>query len=277
MDVRREDGVALMIAMMAMLLLTALGVVLVLTTSSETIIANNFRNSGEALHAADAAMERAIDDLLTEPDWNALLNGSRRSGFIDGAPGGTRRLGDGSSIDLEQTINMANCEKATTCSIADMNRPTSERPWGANNPRWHLYAYGNLSELMPTESVNSGYYVVVMVADDPSELDDDPTSDGTAPCQGAPVTWDDASAPPTPSCNPGSGVIALRADAYGPRGAHKAIEATVSRTDTTELERGYTGQGGQDEQNQRARRAAVQIPGRALSSQSMTLGTGGVQ
>src|SRR6476620_6340832 len=99
MDIRGEEGVALVIALMAMLLLTALGIALVLTTSSETIIASNFRNSAEALHASDAALERAIDELLTEPDWNQLIAGSRRSRFVDGPPGGTRRLSDGWSID----------------------------------------------------------------------------------------------------------------------------------------------------------------------------------
>ena len=47
-----------------------------------------------------------------------------------------------------------------------------------------------------------------------------------------------------------------------PGGAHRVIETTIARTDSTELERGYTGQRGQDEQNRRARKASVQNPGR---------------
>ena len=58
--------------------------------------------------------------------------------------------------------------------------------------------------------------------------------------------------------------------------AHKVNEITIARTDTTELERGYTGQRGQDEQNRRARKAAVQTPGKALTMQTMTLTTGGI-
>ena len=54
------------------------------------------------------------------------------------------------------------------------------------------------------------------------------------------------------------------------------IEITIARTDTTELERGYTGQRGQDEQNRRARKAAVQTPGKALTMQTMTLTAGGI-
>jgi len=259
MDIRREDGIAMVIAMMAMLLMTALGVALVLTTSSETMIAGNFRNGQEALYAADAVVERAMDDVLTVPDWNKLLDGSTQSAFVDGAPSGQRTLLDGSTIDLTQALNMANCQKVTTCSAADLTAITSERPWGANNPVWQLYAYQRLDAMIPTGSINSNYYVMVMIADDPSENDNDPLHDGASP-----------------STNPGSCVLAMRAEAFGPHGSHKVIELTVARTDTTNLERGYTGQRGQDEQNRRARKAAVQTPGKGLTMQQMTLTTGGI-
>jgi hypothetical protein len=55
------------------------------------------------------------------------------------------------------------------------------------------------------------------------------------------------------------------------------IEATMARTDTTEIERGYTGQRGQDEQNRRARKAAVQTPGKALTQKELSLMTGTIQ
>src|SRR5262245_24468088 len=119
-NLRREDGVALVVAMMALLLMTALGVALVMTTSSETMIANNYRNSSEALYAADAIVERAMDDLLTVSDWNALLSGSVQSAFVDGAPGGTRQLPDGSTIDLAEAVNIANCGHAAGCSASEL-------------------------------------------------------------------------------------------------------------------------------------------------------------
>src|ERR671911_469784 len=144
MHIRDEQGIAMVVAMMAMLLMSALGIALVLTTSSETMISGNFSNSSEALYAADAAVERSMEDILTVPDWNKLLDGSTQSAFIDGAPTGVRSLPDGSTIDLVQAINMANCQKVTTCSTAEMNTSTAERPWGANNPRWQLYSYANL-------------------------------------------------------------------------------------------------------------------------------------
>jgi hypothetical protein len=259
MNIRGEDGIAMIIALIAMLLMSALGAALILTTSSETMIAGNFRDGGEALYAADAVLERSIDDLLTVSDWNPLLDGSVQSAFIDGPPGGSRTLRDGSTFDLSQVLNMVNCRKVTPCTVAEMNAPTSERPWGANNPRWHLYAYGNVGALMPTDSIQSSYYGIVMVADDPSENDGNPLEDGAS------------------QSNPGRGVIAMRAEAFGPKGAHKIIELTVARMDTTELERGYAGQRGQDEQSRRAHQPAMQSPGNALTMQTLDINAGGIR
>jgi len=42
--------------------------VLVLTSSAETVIADHFRCGQEALYAADAVVERVIEDLLMAPD-----------------------------------------------------------------------------------------------------------------------------------------------------------------------------------------------------------------
>ena len=229
MDLRREHGIALVVAMMAMLLMSALGAALVLTTSSETIIATNFRSSAEGRYAADAALERIVGDLLTMPDWDPLLNGAVQSAFIDGAPGGSRTLSDGAMLDLTRMLAMANCRKITPCTGSEMDMVTHARPWGRNNPRWQLFAYGHLSDLMPTASVRSPYYVVVMVGDDASELDSDPTRDGVTPCAGA-VAVKGLGEPQAWSCNPGTGVLAVRAESFGPGGTHKVIQVTLVRT-----------------------------------------------
>src|SRR5215210_4798724 len=160
MDTRSEHGIAMIIAMMAMMLMSALGVALVLTTTTETTIAGNFRNSSEALYAADAAVERAMEDILTVPNWNNLLDGSTQSAFVDGGPSGVRTLPDGSTLDLRQAVNMANCGQVGTCSPQQLQgNATGERPWTVNNPRWSLYAYGNLRDMLPlTDTINSPYY-----------------------------------------------------------------------------------------------------------------------
>ena len=49
---------------------------------------------------------------------------------------------------------------------------------------------------------------------------------------------------------------------------------TVARTSSTEIERGQIAQRGQEELNQRARKAAVQTPGKSLANMKMSVGTG---
>lgn len=253
-----ERGVALVVTLMTLLLLTALGLALVMTTQTETLIEGNYRNGQEALYAADAGIERAMQDLLTVPDWNTVLAGTTTGAFIDGTASGDRVLPNGRHINLGEILNVANCGHTQACTVDEMNTSTRDRPWGLNNPRYQLYAYGPISDLLPTDTINSQFYVVVMVGDDASENDNDPTKDGS--------TQD----------NPGSGVLTLRAEAFGPNGAYASVETTVARTENTEIERGYTGQRGQDEQNRRARKAAVQTPGKSLSRSDMSISTGGL-
>ena len=248
--IRNERGIALIVALMSMLLLTALGIGLVMTTSTETMITNNYRDSGEALYAADAGVERVMQDLLTVPDWNRIISGQVQSAFVDGPPTGTRTLPDGSVIDLGALTNMVNCAKTSACSEAELTAWSPERPWGAKNPRWRLYAYAPLDQIIETGTVLSAMYVAVWMADDPGDVDTIPTNDD-------------------------NGILMMRAQAFGPQGASSVIEVTVGRTDTTELERGYTGQRGQDEQNRRARKAAVESPGKELTRSAMSATGGG--
>ena len=192
------DGVAMVIAMMALLLITALGAALILTSSSETIIAGHFRDSLEAQYAADAMIARALGEIAGVSDWNVLTDGSTHSAWVDGPASGVRTLVDGSTIDLGQVVNTANCQKLTACSAADLSATTVDRPWGANNPRWIAYAYGPLRGMLPAPRIDSPYYVVWLTANAPAAI-------------------------------AGSDLVAVRAEAFGPHGAHKVVEVTVSR------------------------------------------------
>jgi hypothetical protein len=218
---RDERGAALLIALMAILLTMALGTALILGATVESRITRNFRARTQALYAADAVLEHAVDDLRAIPDWNAALTGIVSSSFIDGPPNAVHVLADGQRIDQGAIVNLANCRQSTPCSSAALDATTIERPWGPNNPRWQPFAWGHLSGLLPT--VESPFYVLAMVADDPSENDSDPLRDGSRSC--VPERLD--------GCNPGTDRIALRAEAFGPFGAHKILEATVSRSGTS--------------------------------------------
>lgn len=235
-----ERGAALIIALMATMLLTALGTALVMITNTETMITTNYRNAQEALYAADAGAERVVQDLLMVPNWNRILDDSTKSAFVDGSCSGVVTLGTG------ETVNLASATTALQAETATQNL------WGSNNPTWRAYACGRISELLPGNTIESQMYVVVWVGDDPSETDGLPQVDA-------------------------NGVLTLRAEAYGPGGTHKVVEITVARTSGTEIERGQIAQRGQEELNQRARKAAVQTPGKSLTNESMNVRTGILQ
>jgi len=235
-----EDGTALIVALMAMMLLTALGAAVVMVSRTETAIANNYRNSQEALYAADAAIDRVVQDLLMVPRWNDMLAGTTTSSFIDGSPGLAKTLPGGGKI----TLTSATAELQAITDAAD--------EWGANDPQWKLFAWGPLSEIGGDVPIDSPMYVAVWVADDPAETDDDPLSDS-------------------------NGTLTLHAVAIGPSGTRKVIEVTVARTSGTEIERGQIAQRGQEELNQRARKAAVQTPGKTLTNMKMNTATGSLQ
>jgi Tfp pilus assembly protein PilX len=250
--VRDERGVALIVALMSLMLLSALGLALMMTTMTETMISTNYRDSGEALYAADAGIERVMQDLLTIPDWNRLLaENNVRTSFTDGASPGDRTLPDGTALNLLSATNLLNCRKTATCTVAEMNTWTAERPWTTNNPRWRLVGYSPIADVIETGTVLSQMYVAIWIADDQAEIDNDPTTDA-------------------------NGVLLMRSQAFGPGGASSVVEITLGRTDTTELERGYTGQRGQDEQNRRARKASVGTPGLALGRSAMSATDGGL-
>jgi hypothetical protein len=205
---------AIIVALLSMLLMSALGAALVLTASSETTIAANFRDGQQGLYAADAALERALDDLASIADWDGALRGEARSGFVDGPPSGVRMVAGGTQLDLAAVANMANCRRPDTCSAASLVALTAARPWGPNNPVWRLFAYGPLVALLPSPAVESPFYGVVMVADDPAENDGDPLDDGES------------------TDNPGARTLWVRAESFGPRAAHYTIKATVARSGT---------------------------------------------
>jgi hypothetical protein len=209
MDHKSADGIALLIALAILVVISALSSAIVLWTMTEAQIAGGFGLGVEGRYAAGAAAERALIDLAAATDWNGVLDGSVRSTFTDGAPAGTRHLSD-AMLDLEAVRNQANCGHAWTCSDSEMAAVTSERPWGPNNPRWQLFAYGPLAAVLVPAST-SPFYIVALVADDPSETDGNPLHDAVDPR------------------DPGSGMIQVRGEAFGPRGSHRAVALTVAR------------------------------------------------
>ena len=143
---RSTDGAALLIALMAMMLMTTLATALMLTTITETRIASSYGVGIETFYAAEAAIERAIDDLRTVPDWSALATHGATSTFVDGQAAGTRTLSDGTNLDLGEETRMV--------------REGEGQPW-------RLFAYSSLGGMLPPGRLTSRAYVVVWVAASP--------------------------------------------------------------------------------------------------------------
>ncbi|HUR35238.1 MAG TPA: PilX N-terminal domain-containing pilus assembly protein [Vicinamibacterales bacterium] len=211
-----ERGLALVVTTMAMLLLTALGAALILATGADLAIAANAGAASEAFAAAEAVFERTLAELRRAPDFTSVLDGSFPSAFLDGDSPGPRTLADGTRINLLEVRNLANCQKTTGCSEADLNAAIRDRPWGTRNPRWRLFSWGPVSRSASMLADAPPIYTVSLVADDPSETDADPMRDGG----GA-----------GPSANPGAGIVLVRAEALAGRGAHRIVEGLVRRHD----------------------------------------------
>ena len=208
-----ERGTALLVTLLSMALIMALGAGLILASSVESSVASNFRHATGARYAADAMLEQVIGELARAASWTDVPSGLVASGFIDGAPG-ARVLADNRAVDLVEVLNLANCAKKAACLPADLDRITPERPWGAANPRWRLYAHVPAHQLLGGAPIDAPFYIVAMVADDPSDNDGDTDHDGLI-AGGLP--------------NPGSGIVSIRAEAFGPRGSHRVVEATIAR------------------------------------------------
>jgi hypothetical protein len=162
----RDDGSALILALMAAVLLALLGAGLVLLGSTEGAIAANFRASFEARYAAEAAAERALQDLLHVDNWGDVLSGATPSTFVDGTL--TPTLASGQPLDLAGLTTSLQRESDLLSS------------WGANNPQWRLFLYGPLSAVTGTGTVQSQAYLVAWVGDDPAETDGNPLADSNA-------------------------------------------------------------------------------------------------
>ena len=107
-----------------------------MVSRTETAISNNYRNSQEALYAADAAIERVVQDLLMVPRWNDILAtvaaASRASRRV------SRRGNPGTAITLpaggKMTLNAATASMQAQTDAANV--------WGDNDPQWRLFAWG---------------------------------------------------------------------------------------------------------------------------------------
>lgn len=205
-----QRGLALILALLATAFLSVVGLGLALLVFMDRLAAGNASDSVGLRHAAEAGIELAAHE-FARADWQAVLQGVEQATFSDGSPTGVRAIpgagADAGAVNLTAETNLLNCGKTTACTAAQMNANTEDRPWGGNNPRWRLYAYGPFANLAAIARPVP-CYLAVWIADDVAEVDGDPQADGDLE---------------------GRGVLRARAVAFGPRGGRQAVEAELAR------------------------------------------------
>ena len=204
-----DRGIALIMVILITTFLSALGIGLIMAVFMDRLATGNMAGSVAMLYAADAGIEIAAHEIAQFDDWDQVLAGAQQSGFVDGAPGGLRGIPGGGGVDLGVATNLLNCGKPTPCTVSQMTASSRERPWGANNPRWKLFAYGPVDRLAPLARP-AACYLAVWIADDALEQDGDPSRDALS---GA----------------PGHGIVRVHAEAYGIAASRRAIEAELAR------------------------------------------------
>jgi hypothetical protein len=159
-EVARDDGSAVVLAMVVVLLLAAIAFATATTTDIERMSASGEPNRLAVAYAADAALERAMQELQAPPDWTAALNG-----------GVTSALRESGATMWGQSIDLA---AATTELQANTDAADAR---GADATRWRLFLSGSLSAMVPGRPRDVLSYLIVWVGDDRAESDGNPLVD----------------------------------------------------------------------------------------------------
>ena len=188
-----ERGSALLITILLTTMLGMLAGAFALLARSETMTAGNVRRAREAVHAADAIIQRAMQE-LESPAWDDVLSGGVDSSLTDGSASEVRRFG---------TIQVILCCGAG--SLTARVQAGSDGSWArpSDGPVWRLYAWGPFQQIA---GAGSTLYVALWIADDRAEADGNPLVDS-------------------------NGAIRLHAEAFGPSGVRRAVGAVVARAD----------------------------------------------
>ncbi|HKW01214.1 MAG TPA: hypothetical protein VJN96_15420 [Vicinamibacterales bacterium] len=178
-----------MAVLLSSVLVSAVGAALTVTANTETAIASSFRIERELTYAAEAGVERAMQDVRLATQWNDLLTGARTTTFLDRSM--TPVLPTGGTLDLRALS-------------ARLQAATDARFGGPDSPQWRLVASGRLADIAGNSSIESPAYLVVWVADDVSETDGNPAADS-------------------------NDVLIIRGEAVGSGGRTRALDVTVTR------------------------------------------------
>jgi len=185
-----ERSAALIATLMVVVLLGTLAAAVALVVSTESATAANHAAAQQALYAADAGIERTIGELRLLASWRTVpASTSASSDLNDGLS--VARAPDGAALDLVQLTARRQVESDKLCP----NTP--------DRPVWRLFGHASMNQMIGA-AANAAPYVVVWVADDSDDRDGDPATDT-------------------------NDVIVVHAAAFGIRGGHREVEATLRR------------------------------------------------
>lgn len=184
-----QHGTALIGVLMVTTLLATLSAAVVLVVMADSMANANYGAAQQALYAADAALEQTVSELRVA-DWGLAPGGVVSTRLWDGSQ--TPRAPDGTVLDLAR--------------LAAGRQADSDLVFGpsSNRPVWRLFGHAPFGDLTPGGVVVPPAYLIVWVADDGDERDGDPERDSNE-------------------------VLVVRAEAFGASGAHRSVEATLSR------------------------------------------------
>jgi hypothetical protein len=123
---RPEAGFALILALLALVLLTFLGLTLATTTSSELQIASNYRWSQQALYNAEAGIE--VGKIILRNianDWGSVLPSVRSGKWSWGTP---LSPGTPQSVTATRNFEFASCDKLTGTGYGGVLDDTQATP-----------------------------------------------------------------------------------------------------------------------------------------------------
>ena len=184
-----DHGAALLLVLIALALLTAIGVSLVVLGDTDARIASSYQAGTETFYAADAAIEWTVQELRALPSGSDALSGLAASSLSDFTQQPVLPWGE--RVDLDAITSQL---QTAANSAAGM---------GPNTPVWRLFAWGPLSRMIGDDPGATRTYVAAWIADDVSDGDGNPSADQ-------------------------NGIVTIHAEAFGQAGTRRIIEATLT-------------------------------------------------
>ena len=197
-----QRGVAVVIALLMALLISAIAGALVMLTTTETLISTSFRQSDEAAYGAEAALERGLHDLATMPSWSPALTASPANA--------TSSFNDGESRPVAPDGRVLDLARLTAARQRESDEHYRSAVFGADTPQWRLFAHDFVRGLLSGPGLDIPLYLVVWVADDESDGDGNPEIDS-------------------------NGQILIYAIALGAGGARHSVQARVGRAEAGQI------------------------------------------